>query len=59
MVKVPVKDPKTQREGTEEVALMLPHLVFSNLSHEYPDNFEAMFAITDCKNFKTRGVPLL
>lgn len=51
MVKVPVKDPKTQREGTEEVALMLPHLVFSNLSHEYPDNFEAMFAITDCKNF--------
>ena len=30
MVKVPMKDPKTQREGSEEVALLLPHVLFWN-----------------------------
>ena len=30
LVSVPVKDPKTQRPGCEDVALMLPHVIFHN-----------------------------
>ena len=51
MVEVPVKDPKTQKAGTEYVPILLPHLVFSTLSHNYEDVFEEMFAIPQCAAF--------
>ena len=51
MVEVPVKDPKTQKAGTEYVPILLPHLVFSSLSHNYEDVFEEMFAMPQCAAF--------
>ena len=51
IVKVPMKDPKTQRECKEEVALLLPHMLLSNLSEHYPDIFEDLFCVSDCLGF--------
>ncbi len=49
--KVQVKDPKTQGPVQEDIPLMLPHVLFANLSHEYPEAFEAMFATSECHSF--------
>ena len=51
LVSVPVKDPKTQRAGCEDVALMLPHVIFSQLHAHYPDSFEEFFAVKECGSF--------
>ena len=51
MVKVPMKDPKTQREGNEEVALLLPHVLLGSLNENYPDVFEDIFALKGCLPF--------
>ena len=51
VVKVPMKDTKTQRETQEEVALLLPHMMFSNLSLNYPDVFQDFFCVSQCLAF--------
>ncbi len=51
MVQVPVKDPKTQKPGTEYIPILLPHLVFSNPGHHYEDVFEGALAISKCVEF--------
>lgn len=51
LVKVPMKDTKTQRECKEEVALLLPHMMFANLSTHYPDIFEDLFCLSECLGF--------
>ena len=51
LVKAPIRDPKTQKHGEEDLALLLPHMIFSNMSHHYPDVFEDMFAIQKCGSF--------
>ena len=51
LIKVPVKDPKTQKPGFADMAILLPHMIFSFLSENYEDSFGDIFAIKDCKQF--------
>ena len=50
-VKVTMKDPKTQRAATEEVPVLLPHVLFSKLSAFYPEAFQNIFATAECQAF--------
>ena len=51
MVNVPVFDLKTQKEITGEAAVLLPHLLFSNLHENYLEEFERLFCTQDCHAF--------
>ena len=38
---IPVLDPKTNKDSTEDAGIMLPHMVFSTLATGYPAIFES------------------
>ena len=40
-VAIPVLDPKTNKDSTEDAGIMLPHMVFSTLATGYPAIFES------------------
>lgn len=51
LVKVLLKDPKTQTAQPQDIALMLPHMIFSFLSDNYTECFEEIFAVKECASF--------
>lgn len=44
-------DLKTQKEITGEAAVLLPHLLFSNLHENYPEEFDRLFCPQDSSAF--------
>ena len=44
-------DLKTQKEITGEAAVLLPHLLFSNLHENYPEEFDRLFCPHDSSAF--------
>ena len=50
-VNVPMFDLKTQKEITGEAAVLLPHLLFSNLHENYPEEFDRLFCPHDSSAF--------
>lgn len=50
-IEIPVRDPKTGKNGRETASLFLPHQLFADLAISYPDQFDQMFATGDCKSF--------
>ena len=41
-VAIPVLDPKTNKDSTEDAGIMLPHMVFSTIATGYPAIFESL-----------------
>ena len=50
-VKVLAIDPKSSKETWTEAGMLLPHIMFSDLAGNYPDQFHAMFATKDVEAF--------
>ena len=55
MLKVQALDPKSSTATTAEAAIMLPHLLFSDLGREYQEQFHKLFA-TDALEWFWSGV---
>lgn len=52
-VEVPVRDPKTSRVGVETASLFLPHMVFSDISLNYKEQFHKIFGTEQVEQFWT------
>ena len=50
-VQVQCIDPKTSKLETAEAAIVLPHVVFSDLGRHYKQQFHAIFATSDLTSF--------
>lgn len=50
-IQVPLLDLKTQKETLEDIEVLLPHLLFSNLYENYHEAFQNFFAFSKCKSF--------
>lgn len=44
-------DPKSGKETTEYATILLPHVLFWNLSHNYPSHFEELFKTRELEEF--------
>ena len=50
-VQVPVLEPKTSKVLVEDASIFLPHILFSDLAHHYPDQFHNLFGTQDLQSF--------
>ena len=50
-VQVAVLDPKISKVLVEDAAVFLPHLLFSDLGHHYPEQFQKVFATDKLEEF--------
>ena len=44
-------DPKSGKETTEYATILLPHILFWNMSHNYPSQFEEVFKTQELEDF--------
>ena len=52
-VQVPVLEPKSSKVLVEDASIFLPHILFSDLAHHYPDQFHNLFGTQDLQPFWT------
>ena len=50
-IQVEVMDPKTSLHSVEDASLFLPHMLFSDLAHHHPEQFQTMFGLDKLKDF--------
>ena len=50
-VQVPVLEPKSSKVLLGDASIFLPHILFSDLAHHYPDQFHNLFGTRDLQSF--------